>query len=93
MEGLKFNGMEFENVVRVNGVDFYSNPFINKGRGVKTDDGVILHPFDLTLSLLGAGYNYKDVFGSMGLTDNTLDASIEYAKHKLNRFIFPSAWR
>ena len=79
----------FEKPFSFNFVDFYPNPMIEKGKGVNTDNGVIMHPFDLTTMILSKTDDYNVVFTKMGLTENTLDASIEYAKYKLNKLIKP----
>jgi hypothetical protein len=77
----------YEKPFSIKGIMMYSNPLLERGKGIKTEEGVIAHPFDLATTLLTSGYDYKNVFESMGLTDNTLDASIEYAKRKVQNAI------
>lgn len=81
--------MNYNKQLKYEGHDVYLNPWLERGRIIKTDCGNIImrHYTAARMMLLVSVNEYTDVFEKLGLDDDVIDACVDSAIDELNIFI------
>lgn len=75
-------------IIKGIGVKAAPNPHLKKGVAIQLrPDEFHFHPHDYGVIILDTGGTYKDLFDHTGVTDDSIDACVTYAKIKINKLI------